>query len=396
MNAVLEENGSGKIVAEETFGPEGPLARSSGGRVLMYTPDGQGNVSQQIDAGSGSVVASYLFDGYGMRKVASNDPTTPQDPYRCLLLLVHPRKARVTKRNDLNLPIEDRKKPLGGGQVKTQTLGDGRKQEMASEDLERYVRRIDEQMITLIQVARRELQTSYVITKLCILTVFTWITLMYVNERYMRFYARTIYEGMVCLLTGIVLFVIVEVCLWGIRYKRIYESIITDEEFRQLYEVVQHSPMFWEKWSSYFQTEICRCRESAKSRSIQSHTLLRPAGPYYLLARYYLRLSTEADLVKAFIQFVSQRGSQAETGYIELCDLYDALSAMLNEYVVGRVRFSKSQLKRLKGEVKKVRDEIATRLRARLSQERMRVLEPQKLLRSVGLGKREDKELLLP
>jgi len=78
---VLEEDGSGKIVAEETFGPEGPLARSSGGRVLLYTSDGQGNVSQQIDAGSGNVVASYLFDGYGMRKVASNDPTAPQDPY---------------------------------------------------------------------------------------------------------------------------------------------------------------------------------------------------------------------------------------------------------------------------------------------------------------------------
>jgi RHS repeat-associated protein len=81
MNAVLEEDGSGKIVAEETFGPEGPLARSSGGRVLLYTPDGQGNVSQQVDAGSGNVVASYLFDGYGVRKVASNDPTASQDPY---------------------------------------------------------------------------------------------------------------------------------------------------------------------------------------------------------------------------------------------------------------------------------------------------------------------------
>src|SRR5579875_3594910 len=81
MNAVLEEDGSGKIVAEETFGPEGPLARSSGGRVLLYTPDGQGNVSQQVDAGSGNVVASYLFDGYGVRKVASSDPTASQDPY---------------------------------------------------------------------------------------------------------------------------------------------------------------------------------------------------------------------------------------------------------------------------------------------------------------------------
>ncbi|HLH81103.1 MAG TPA: RHS repeat-associated core domain-containing protein, partial [Chthonomonas sp.] len=58
-----------------------PLARSSGGRVLLYTPDGQGNVSQQVDAGSGNVVASYLFDGYGVRKVASSDPTASQDPY---------------------------------------------------------------------------------------------------------------------------------------------------------------------------------------------------------------------------------------------------------------------------------------------------------------------------
>jgi uncharacterized protein YdcH (DUF465 family) len=337
------------------------------------------------------------------------EPTLPNS-HRCPLLLVHSRKARGTKRNDLNLPIEDQKKPLGGSQLKTQTWETRRRQEMTSEDLEGYVRRIDEHITTLIQVARRELQTGYMITGFCILTVFTWVTLLYVSERYMRFYARSLYEGMVCLLAGIVLFILLEVCLWGNRYKRIYESVITDEEFRQLYEVVQHSPMFWEKWSTYFQTEMCRCRKSAKSRSIQSHTLLQPAGPYYLLARYYLRLSTKVDLVEAFIQFVSQRGSQAEIDYIELCDLYDALSAMLNEYVVGRVRFSKSQLKRLKGEMKKVRDEIAIRLRARLSQERMRALEPQELLReashgsaargellrSVGLGKREDKELLLP
>jgi RHS repeat-associated protein len=49
-------------------------------RVIEAAAEGRTKL-RQVDAGSGNVVASYLFDGYGVRKVASSDPTAPQDPY---------------------------------------------------------------------------------------------------------------------------------------------------------------------------------------------------------------------------------------------------------------------------------------------------------------------------
>ena len=64
-----------------TFGPGGPLARNTGGRTLLYTPDAQGNVSQQVNASTGVVVASYAFDAWGGRTVPTSDPTVATDPY---------------------------------------------------------------------------------------------------------------------------------------------------------------------------------------------------------------------------------------------------------------------------------------------------------------------------
>ncbi len=76
-----EHTASGTALAVTTFGPGGPLARTSGGRTLLYTPDASGNVSQQLDAATGAVVASYAFDAWGGRSVATSDPTAALDPY---------------------------------------------------------------------------------------------------------------------------------------------------------------------------------------------------------------------------------------------------------------------------------------------------------------------------
>ena len=78
---VLEVNASGTKTAVTTFGPSGALARTTATRTLLYTADFQGNVSQQIDASSGSVLASYAFDSFGGRLVNSSDPTATSDPY---------------------------------------------------------------------------------------------------------------------------------------------------------------------------------------------------------------------------------------------------------------------------------------------------------------------------
>ena len=78
---VLELNASGTKTAVTTFGPTGALARTTSTRTLLYTSDYQGNVSQQIDTSSGSVVASYAFDSFGSRAVSSSDPTATSDPY---------------------------------------------------------------------------------------------------------------------------------------------------------------------------------------------------------------------------------------------------------------------------------------------------------------------------
>ena len=76
---VLEVNASGTKTAVTTFGPTGVLARTTPTRTLLYTADFQGNVSQQVDASSGSVVASYAFDSFGGRLVNSSDPTATTD-----------------------------------------------------------------------------------------------------------------------------------------------------------------------------------------------------------------------------------------------------------------------------------------------------------------------------
>ncbi len=78
---VAELNASGAITAITTFGPGGPLARTTGGRTLLYTPDAQGNVSQQVNATTGAVVASYAYDAWGGRTVSTTDPTAASDPY---------------------------------------------------------------------------------------------------------------------------------------------------------------------------------------------------------------------------------------------------------------------------------------------------------------------------
>ncbi len=38
-------------------------------------------MSQQLNAGTGAVVASYAFDAWGGRSVATSDPTAASDPY---------------------------------------------------------------------------------------------------------------------------------------------------------------------------------------------------------------------------------------------------------------------------------------------------------------------------
>lgn len=81
VEPVLEVNSAGTKTAVMTFGPAGALARTTSTRTLLYTSDLQGNVSQQVDASSGTVVASYAFDGFGGRLYSSSDPSATSDPY---------------------------------------------------------------------------------------------------------------------------------------------------------------------------------------------------------------------------------------------------------------------------------------------------------------------------
>lgn len=78
---LYETNAAGTVTAQNTWGLIGLVARQSGGRTLLYTWDAQGNVSQQIDAANGSIVASYMFDAFGTRGVSTTDATAPYDPY---------------------------------------------------------------------------------------------------------------------------------------------------------------------------------------------------------------------------------------------------------------------------------------------------------------------------
>ena len=78
---ILEENAGGTVVATNTFSPMGLLARTSSTRTLLYTQDFQGNVSQQYDSSSGSLIASYMFDAYGARNSSSNDQAAINEPF---------------------------------------------------------------------------------------------------------------------------------------------------------------------------------------------------------------------------------------------------------------------------------------------------------------------------
>jgi len=65
---VCELDSTGNVIAINTFGPTGLLARREGnptqGNDKFYTFDPQGDVSQTLDA-SGNVVSTHLFDAYG-------------------------------------------------------------------------------------------------------------------------------------------------------------------------------------------------------------------------------------------------------------------------------------------------------------------------------------------
>ena len=78
---LYEINATGSITAKNTWGLTGLLARATPARTLLYTWDAQGNVSQQLDASTGSIVSSYMFDAFGSRSVNSSDPTAPNEPY---------------------------------------------------------------------------------------------------------------------------------------------------------------------------------------------------------------------------------------------------------------------------------------------------------------------------
>jgi RHS repeat-associated protein len=79
--AVEELDGSGVKSAVMTFGPHGVLARTTASRTLLYTTDALGQMAQQIDASTGNIIASYLFDAWGARQVSTSDPTAASDPY---------------------------------------------------------------------------------------------------------------------------------------------------------------------------------------------------------------------------------------------------------------------------------------------------------------------------
>ena len=78
---VEEVNSSGSPISKMTWGRTGLLARTTSTRTLLYTTDDIGQVAQQVDASSGSIVASYLFDAWGARQVSTSDPTAASDPF---------------------------------------------------------------------------------------------------------------------------------------------------------------------------------------------------------------------------------------------------------------------------------------------------------------------------
>ena len=74
-------DGSGTKTAVMTFGLNRVLARTTASRTLLYTQDALGQMAQQIDASTGNIIASYLFDAWGARQVSTSDPTAGSDPY---------------------------------------------------------------------------------------------------------------------------------------------------------------------------------------------------------------------------------------------------------------------------------------------------------------------------
>ena len=62
---MLELDSSGAIAAVNVYAPDGLVGRWQGGNWTQYTFDANGNVAQRLN-GAQSVVASSVFDGYGV------------------------------------------------------------------------------------------------------------------------------------------------------------------------------------------------------------------------------------------------------------------------------------------------------------------------------------------
>ena len=78
---LYETNATGTITAKNTWSDTIMMARSTPTRTLLYTWDAQGNVCQQLDANTGSVVESYMFDAFGTRATNGTDTAAMNDPY---------------------------------------------------------------------------------------------------------------------------------------------------------------------------------------------------------------------------------------------------------------------------------------------------------------------------
>ena len=80
---LYETNATGTITAKNVWADTGLLARSTStpNRTLLYTWDAQGNVSQQLDASTGNIVESYMFDAFGTRATNGSDTAAMNDPY---------------------------------------------------------------------------------------------------------------------------------------------------------------------------------------------------------------------------------------------------------------------------------------------------------------------------
>jgi RHS repeat-associated protein len=112
---ICELDSSGNVVATNTFGPTGLLARRTGTTSSFYVFDPQGNIAQRTND-TGAVLASYFFDAYGNRTGtdASTDPFSGfggqwgyySDSETGLSLLTHryydPQKGRFITRDPID------------------------------------------------------------------------------------------------------------------------------------------------------------------------------------------------------------------------------------------------------------------------------------------------------